>query len=342
MTAGRRPEVVVVTGASAGVGRAVVRRFASDGARIGLLARGPDGLEAARREIEERGGQAHAVPTDVSDAAEVERAAASVEEAFGPIDTWVNDAMVSVFSPFREMTAGEFRRVTEVTYLGCVYGTMAALRRMLPRDRGTVVQVGSALAHRSIPLQSAYCGAKHAIKGFTESIRCELIHERSRVHITEVDLPALNTPQFGWVRSRLPREPQPVPPIFQPEVAAEAIVWAARHRRRRMSVGWPTVKAILGEKLVPAYADRRLAYDAWDGQMTDQPARPGRRDNLEAPVPGDHGAHGAFDHRASAWSWQLWANTNRGLVAAAGAIVLAGVLKGLAGDRDGRPRLAPR
>jgi NAD(P)-dependent dehydrogenase (short-subunit alcohol dehydrogenase family) len=222
----------VVTGASAGVGRAVARRFARDGARIALLARGTDGLDAARREIEEAGATALVCPVDVASAAHVEEAAERIERELGPIDIWINNAMTSVFSPVREMQADEYRRVTEVTYLGVVHGTLAALRRMLPRDRGTIVQVGSALAYRGIPLQSAYCASKHAIEGFMDSLRCELIHDRSRVHVTMVHLPAMNTPQFRWVKSRLPHKAQPVPPIYQPEVAADAIHWAAHHRRR--------------------------------------------------------------------------------------------------------------
>lgn len=228
----QRPEVVVVTGASAGVGRATVRAFARRSASIGLLARGRDGLEAARQEVETLGGNALVVPIDVADADQVEAAAAAVEEEFGPIDIWVNNAMVSVFSPAKEMTPAEYKRVTEVTYLGYVYGTLAALKRMLAQDRGVIVQVGSALTYRGIPLQSAYCGAKHAIEGFTESVRCELLHDGSNVKITMVQMPALNTPQFGWVKSRLPRKPQPVAPIYQPVVAAEAIVWAAHDYRR--------------------------------------------------------------------------------------------------------------
>jgi NAD(P)-dependent dehydrogenase (short-subunit alcohol dehydrogenase family) len=224
MSGRRRPEVVVITGASAGVGRATVRAFARLGAHIGLLARGHDGLNAARQEVEAVGGQALVLPTDVANDAQVEAAATAVEAAFGPIDIWVNNAMVSVFSPVKEMTPEEFRRVTEVTYLGTVHGTMAALRRMLPRDHGTIVQVGSTLAYRGIPLQAAYCGAKHAIQGFTESVRCELLHDGSHVRLTMVQLPALNTPQFGWVKNRLPHKGQPVPPIYQPGVAAEAIV----------------------------------------------------------------------------------------------------------------------
>src|SRR5215468_10361581 len=245
-----RPEIVVVTGASAGVGRATVREFARYGAHIGLLARGRDGLEAARREVEDMGGRALALPTDVSDADRVEAAAAEVEEKFGPIDVWVNNAMTSVFSPVKEMKPEEFKRVTEVTYLGVVYGTLAALKRMLPRDHGVIVQVGSALAYRGIPLQAAYCGAKHAIQGFMDSLRCELLHDGSKVQVTMVQMPALNTPQFGWVKSRLPHTAQPVPPIYQPEVAAEAIVHAAHHPRRELYVAFSTVKAIIGNKLM--------------------------------------------------------------------------------------------
>ncbi|MGH7971376.1 MAG: SDR family oxidoreductase, partial [Limisphaerales bacterium] len=244
-------DVVVITGASAGVGRATVREFARHGARIGLVARGVVGLEAARREVEQLGGEALVLPTDVADPEQVEAAARKVEEQFGPLDIWVNDAMVTVFSPFKEMTAEEFRRVTEVSYLGAVYGTMVALKRMLPRDQGAIVQVGSAMAYRSIPLQSAYCGAKSAIRGFTDSLRSELIHDGSRVHITMVQLPAVNTPQFSWVKSRLPNKSQPVPPIYQPEVPAEAIYWAAHHRRRELFVGVPAVKAIEGTKVIP-------------------------------------------------------------------------------------------
>ena len=249
MASTNRPEVVVITGASAGVGRATVQAFARRGAHIGLLARGQAGLEGARRDVEELGGQAMVLPTDVSHPEQVEQAADAVERAFGPIDVWVNDAMCSVFSPAKEMTPADYRRVTEVAYLGFVYGTLAALKRMLPRNRGMIVQVGSALAYRGIPLQSAYCGAKHAIHGFTESVRCELIHDRSNVKITMVQMPALNTPQFDWVKSRLPRKPQPVPPIYQPEVAAEAIYHAAHHYRREWYVGGSTAVVIAGNKL---------------------------------------------------------------------------------------------
>jgi NAD(P)-dependent dehydrogenase (short-subunit alcohol dehydrogenase family) len=319
MPGSRQPEVVVITGASAGVGRATVRAFAGRGASIGLIARGRDGLEAAKREVEELGGKALVLPLDVADAEQVELAAAQVEEKLGPIDIWINNAMVSVFSPVRETTPEEYRRVTEVTYLGYVYGTLAALRRMLPRDRGTIVQVGSALAYRGIPLQSAYCGAKHAIQGFCDSLWSELIHDGSNVRLTMVQLAAMNTPQFRWVKSRLPRKPQPVPPIFQPEVAARAIVWAAHHDRREVWVGWPTVKAIAGNKVAPGYADRYLAKNGYESQQYDGLDDPHRANNLWEPLSGDHGAHGDFDDRATYRSPQLWATTHRGLLALAGA-----------------------
>jgi short-subunit dehydrogenase len=287
--------VVVVTGASAGVGRAVVREFARRGASVGLVARGMDGLEGARREVELLGGRAVIAQADVADENEVERAAELVEAQLGPIDIWVNDAMVSVSSPIDQLTADEVRRVTEVTYLGTVWGTLAALRRMKPRDHGVIVQVGSALAYRSIPLQAAYCAAKHAVKGFSQSLRTELLHEKSRVKVAMVDLPAVNTPQFDWSRSRMPRRAQPVPPIFQPEIAARAIVDTALRPRRRKILGWPTLKAILAEMFVPGLADRWLARKGVEAQMTAEPTSALHRDNLFAPLPGDHGAHGRFD-----------------------------------------------
>ncbi|MDT8304364.1 MAG: SDR family oxidoreductase [Anaerolineae bacterium] len=311
-------DIVVITGASAGVGRATVRAFAERGAHIGLLARGEDGLQAARREVEAGGGKALVLPTDVADADQVEAAAAAVEAELGPIDIWVNNAMVSVFSPFKQMTAEEFKRVTDVTYLGTVYGTMAALRRMLPRNQGSIVQVGSALAYRGIPLQSAYSGAKHGTQGFTESLRAELIHDNSAVRLTMVQLPALNTPQFRWVKSRLPNKAQPVPPIYQPEVAAAAIVWAAYHDRREVTAGLSSVLTIWGNKLLPGLGDRYLARTGYKSQQTDEPRDPDQPHNLWQPLPGDHGAHGVFDERARADSRQLWANMHlRELAAAA-------------------------
>ena len=306
-----KKETVVITGASAGLGRAIAREFGRHRANVGLLARGIDGLRAARREIEAAGGRAVAISVDVADSYAVESAAAAIEARFGPIDIWVNNAMTSVFSPAYKMRPEEYRRVTEVTYLGAVHGTLAALKRMLPRDRGVIVQVGSALAYRSIPLQSAYCAAKHAVAGFTDSVRCELIHDKSRVRLTMVHMPALNTPQFGWVKSRLLRKAQPVPPIFQPEVGAKAIYWAAHHHRREIYVGWPTVEAIVGNKLAPGLLDNYLGRTGYDSQQTNRPENPFRRHNLWHPIPGDHGAHGTFDQQARAQSYQSWANLHR-------------------------------
>jgi NAD(P)-dependent dehydrogenase (short-subunit alcohol dehydrogenase family) len=313
-TARIQQEVVVITGASAGVGRATARAFARRGAHIGLLARGRDGLEGARQDVEALGGKALAVQTDVADAKQVDNAADAVERAFGPIDVWVNNAMTSVFSPIAELTTDEIKRVTEVTYLGTVHGTMAALKRMRPRDRGVIVQVGSALAYRAIPLQAAYCAAKHAVQGFTQSLRCELLHDNSHIRVSMVHLPALNTPHFSWVRSRLPRKPQPVPPIYQPEIAAEAIVWATEHDRREIEVGAPTVVAVEGNKLFAGLMDRYLARNGYDSQQTDEPAEPRRRDNLWEPLPGDRGVHGSFGYRATSFSPHFWLNTHRGWV----------------------------
>lgn len=318
--------VIVITGASAGIGRATAIEFAKAGASIGLIARGEERLEAAKREVEQFGGRAIAVSADVADAERLEAAADQVENQLGPIDVWVNNAMTTVFSPFDEITPEEFQRATEVTYLGVVYGTMSALRRMKTRDRGVIVQVGSALAYRAIPLQSAYCGAKHAIRGFTDSVRCELIHDRSNIHVTMVQLPALNTPQFSWCKTRLPNHPQPVPPIYQPEVAARAIVWAANHPRREFYVGWPAVKTILANKLVPGLADRFLARQGYDTQQTDEPIDPSRPANLFAPVAGDFAAHGIFDERATAASKQWWLTTHRSWIFALLFIVLVGLL----------------
>ncbi|MGC1485997.1 MAG: SDR family oxidoreductase [Candidatus Acidiferrum sp.] len=316
-------EVVVIAGASAGVGRATARAFARRGARIGLLARGKDGLEGTRSDVEADGGEALAISTDVAHSNEVGAAAEAVEKQFGPIDIWVNNATTTIFSPFKEITPEEFKRATEVTYLGTVYGTMAALKRMAPRNRGASVQVGSALAYRSIPLQAPYCGAKHAIRGFTDSLRSELIHDHSHIHLTMVQMPALNTPQFNWCKTRLPRHPQPVPPIFQPEVAAEAIVWAAHHKRREVYVGGPTVQAIEANKVAPGLLDSYLARTCYDGQQTDEPINPDRPSNLFEPVAGDHGAHGIFDSQARQNSAQLWQTTHRTWLTAAGVGVAA-------------------
>jgi short-subunit dehydrogenase len=322
--------VVVITGASAGVGRAVAREFACEGAKIGLIARGIDGLEGAKRDIEAIGGQAIVLAADVADATAVEAAATKVEETFGPIDIWINNATATVFAPIKETTAEEFKRVTEVTYLGVVYGTMAALRRMLPRDRGVIVQVGSALAYRGIPLQAAYCGAKHAIQGFDDSLYSELLHDKSNVRLTMVNLPAINTPQFDWSRSKMPWRAQPVPPIFQPEVAARAIRWAADHHRRELNVAWPASKAIIGNNFFPGYGDSYLA-DHLDDQMTEEPEDPNRPHNLWQPLGGDRGAHGRFDDRALDHSIALDLNLNRSrigpLVALAGSALMSALRK---------------
>jgi NAD(P)-dependent dehydrogenase (short-subunit alcohol dehydrogenase family) len=334
-------QVVVVTGGSAGVGRAAAEAFAREGAKVAVLARGRERLEAAVRELKGLGGQAMSVQVDVADANQVENAARQAEEQLGPIDIWVNDAMTTVFAPFKEVTAEDFRRATEVTYLGTVYGTMAALRRMLPRDRGTIIQVGSALADRSIPLQSAYCGAKHAIRGFTDSLRCELIHDRSNVHITMVQLPGMNTPQFDWCKSLLPHRAQPVPPIYEPEIAADAIVYAATHRRRELYVGFPTVEAIWGNKFIAGALDRYLARTNYQGQQTAQAEDPFRPNNLWEPAPGNFGAHGRFDDRARQHSVQWWAAEHigwyrglAGLALLAGAAVVGATLAALPGRRD--------
>ena len=308
----RPTPVVVVTGASAGVGRAVTRAFAERGASLALLARGRDGLEATAAEVETTGGRALALPVDVANADAVNAAAATTESVLGPIDVWVNNAMVSVFSPVSELTAAEIRRVTEVSYLGYVHGTLAALARMRPRDRGVILQVGSALAYRAIPLQAPYCGAKHAIEGFTESLRCELLHDHSAVRVTMVQLPALNTPQFDWVRSRLPKRARPVSPVFQPEVAARAVVWAADHAPRELKVAWPTVRAIYANRVVPGLLDRLLAAVGYDGQQDDEPADSDTPDNLFDPRPGDPGAHGRFDCEARSSSWLLTARLEAG------------------------------
>src|SRR3954468_17743747 len=320
--------IVVITGASAGIGRATARHFGEKGWRVALVARGVDGLEAAEREIEQAGGEAMVLPTDVADEHAVDEAAERVEQDWGPIEVWVNDAMATIYCEFMQIPPEDFRRATEVTYLGAVWGTRAALKRMLPRDHGAIVQVGSALAYRSIPLQAPYCGAKSALRGFTDSLRSELIHRRSKVHLTMVQLSAFNTPQFEWGRTCMAKQPQPLPPIFQPEVAAKAIYYAATHRRRELWVGWPAIKAIVGTRLLPGLGDRILATEAYRGQHTDEPLPPGRRDNLYSPVPGDHGAHGRFDARARPRSTQVWLTTHRSgaLAAAAGLAIGIGAL----------------
>jgi len=314
--------VVVVTGASAGVGRAAARAFASEGAHVGLIARDTEGLQAAAREMGELGGKGLAVPADVADADQVAAAAARIEQELGPIEVWVNNAMTTIFGRLTDVTPQEYKRATEVTYLGTVYGTMAALRRMLPRNNGHIIQVGSALAYRSIPLQAAYCGAKHAIAGFTDSLRSELIHDNKDIHLTMVQLPAMNTPQFTWCRSKMPRHPQPVPPIFQPEVAAERIVWASHHTRREVFVGAPTVIAIEANKVAPALADYYLGRTGFDSQQTKEDVPKDRPDNLFEPLPGDFGAHGIFGEQAHTQAATTWLSEHKGLTAFAGAMAL--------------------
>jgi short-subunit dehydrogenase len=329
-----KSKVIVVTGASGGVGRAVVRKLGAQGAKIGLLARGHDGLEGARRDVEKGGGQAIALPTDVSDAKQVEAAAQAVEERFGPIDVWINDAMVSMYAPFIHMAPDEFKHIVEVTFLGQVYGTHCALKRMMPRDRGVIIQVGSALAYRSIPLQSAYCASKHAIEGFTESVRSELIHQKSRVRISMVNLPGVNTTQFEWTKNRLPHKPRPTGPIFQPEVAADAIIWTIDNARRQVNVGWPTVKAVVGEKFIPDALDHYLAHAAWEGAQLPAPADPNHQDNFWEPLRGDHGSHGPFDEQARTHSSQLWMTKNRRWLTALAGLGIGAAAVALARGRE--------
>lgn len=324
-----KDQVVVVTGASAGVGRATAVAFAAAGAKVALLARGEQGLNGAAREVQAAGGRAFVCPVDVADAEAVFAAADRVEAEFGQILIWVNNAMATVFSPVDMITPQEYRRATEVTYLGAVYGTMAALARMKAHGCGTIVQVGSALAHRAIPLQSPYCGAKYALRGFTDAVRSELIHDHSPVHITMVHLAGFNTPQFNWARNHFNKRPQPLAPVYQPEVAARAIVWAAQHRRRAVWVGWPTVQTILANRIAPAIMDRIMASKAYEGQLSEEDEPAGRRDNLFEPVPDDVGSHGRFDRRASARSWQLSLSTRRGLVVTGAVVVLAVVAAGV-------------
>ena len=331
--------IVVITGASAGVGRATVRAFAADGWDVALIARGTAGLEAAADEARAAGRRALVLPLDVADATAVDEAAGQVERELGPIDAWINIAMESVFAPVAETSAEEYRRVTEVNYLGYVHGTLAALRRMKERDSGVIVQVGSALAYRSIPLQSAYCGTKHAVVGFTDSLRCELIHDQSQVRVTAVHLPAVNTPQFGWVRSRLPRRAQPVPPIFAPEVAAKAILAAVSHPRRELFVGWPTLLSVWGQKVVPGLLDRYLGQTGYESQQTTE-SRPDRPDNLDRPLDDatDRGAHGPFDKRERSWSPALELSLHRRLVAGLVAAVGAATVVGARRRETGRAR----
>jgi NADP-dependent 3-hydroxy acid dehydrogenase YdfG len=322
---GRRFEgkAVVVTGASAGIGRAIARAFGRQGARVGLVARSEEALGNAAEEIREAGGEALVLALDLADAAAVDRAADEVAARFGGIDVWVNDAMVSVFSPVAQMRADEYRRVTDVNYLGTVHGTLAALRHMRPRDSGVIVQIGSALAYRSIPLQSAYCASKAAVRGFTDALRCELIHDGSGVKLTMLQLPAVNTPQFDVVRNRLDAHARPVPPVYQPETIAEGVLFAAERAPRELWIGWSTVKAIVGQRLIPGLLDRYLARMAWDAQTTDVAPKP-ERDNVDAPLPGDRGARGIFDGIARPGSLELWLRMHR-VALAAGAALVAGL-----------------
>ena len=332
------PQTVVVTGASAGIGRAVATAYGARGATVGLIARGEVGLAAAARDVEKAGGTAVVLPTDVADPDQVFAAVERMEAGTGPIDTWVNVAFTSVFAPFDQISPAEFRRATEVTYLGYVYATQAVLPRMKARDRGTIVHVGSALAYRGIPLQTAYCGAKHATQGFHEALRCELLHEKSNVRVTMVQMPAVNTPQFSWVLSRLPRRPQPVPPIYQPETVAEMVLFAADHpRRREYWVGSSTTATLVANALAPGLLDRYLARTGFDSQQTDQPHDPDAPANLFSPADGDgghdFGAHGEFDSRSRTWDPQLWASRHHGTLAAAGAAAATALLTWRRGRR---------
>lgn len=333
-----KASVVVITGASAGLGRAIAHGFAKRGSHIGLIARNPEALNAAKEECEALGGKALVLPADVSDAEAVEAAASRVEEQFGPIDIWVNDAMVSVFSPVKEMEASDYKRVTDVLYLGFVHGTLAALRRMLSRDKGTIIQIGSALSYRSIPLQSAYCACKHAINGFTDSLRCELIHDQSNVQLTAVHMPAMNTTQFDWVKNRMPNDPQPVPPIFEPELAAEVVVAAgfAKHPRREYWVGSPTVMAIVGQKFIPGLLDVYLGKTGYKSQqIPDEPKDPNAPDNLYEYVPGTHSARGKFGARSTSTSGEIFVSLHRGSLALGAAAALTALGVALVAKRRG-------
>ena len=330
------PLVVAITGASAGLGRAIAHAYAKRGAKLGLMARNPEALAAAKRECENLGGHAIFIPTDVSDADAVERAASQIEQELGPIDIWVNDAMVSVFSPVKEMEASDYKRVTDVLYLGFVHGTLSALRRMLPRDRGTIIQIGSALAYRSIPLQSAYCACKHAINGFTDSLRCELIHDGSNVKITAVQMPAMNTTQFDWVKNRMPDNTQPVPPIFEPEISAEVVVAAgvAKRPRREYWVGSPTVAAIIGQKFIPGLLDIYLGKTGYKSQqIQNEPRNPKASNNLYEYVPGIHSARGKFDNRSKRTSAEVYVSLHRGWFAL-GVLGLVGIGTALFASRS--------
>jgi NAD(P)-dependent dehydrogenase (short-subunit alcohol dehydrogenase family) len=318
-------KIVVVTGAGSGIGRAIARRFGEGGCKVALLSRGEEALAGATREVEQAGGTVMTIPTDVADPEAVEAAAERVEREWGPIDVWVNDAMTTVFAFFEEIEPEEYRRATDVTYHGTVWGTRAALKRMVPRDRGTIVLVGSALAYQGIPLQAPYCGAKHAIKGFFDSVRAELRHKGSNVHVTMVQLPGVNTPQFNHCRAKTPGHPQPVAPVYQPEVPADAVYWAAQHRRRQAYVGISTVYTVLGSKFAPWIAERYLAKTAVSGQQTeDPPEAKNREGNLMKPQPGDPGPHGRFDEKAHGRSPQWWASKHRGLLTSVAALALAG------------------
>jgi NAD(P)-dependent dehydrogenase (short-subunit alcohol dehydrogenase family) len=317
-------EVVVITGASGGIGRAAARRFGADGARVALLARGERGLKAAVREVEAEGGKALVLPTDVSDHDQVEAAAESAEDALGPIDVWVNNAMVTVYAEFLDIEPKEFRRATDVTYHGMVWGTRSALKRMLPRDSGSIVQVCSAMSYRGIPLQSPYCGAKAACKNFTESLITELRHHKSKVRLSMIQLPGVNTTQFTWGRTKLPKQTMPVPPIYQPEIAADAIHHAAHHKRRQIYVGIPTVMNIIGERVAPWFLDWYLGKTGFGSQMTDHPLDPDGHDNLFEPVDEDRGAHGPFDDKAHEHSAQYLLAKHRGIVLAGVGAAVAG------------------
>jgi NAD(P)-dependent dehydrogenase (short-subunit alcohol dehydrogenase family) len=318
-------EVIVITGASGGIGRAVARAFAAPGVRIALLARGARGLEHARLEVERAGAQALAFCVDVADEAQVEAAAARIEREWGRIDVWVNNAMATIFGPISALNGGQIKRATEVSYLGAVYGTLSALKRMRTRNRGVIVQVGSALAYRAIPLQAPYCAAKHALRGFTDSLRCELLHDRSNIRLTMVHLSAFNTPQFDWALNLVGKRSMPVPPIFQPELAAEAIVWAARHERREVFVGWPAVQAVTANKLFPGWLDRMLSKQGYSGQITSEPLPAQACANLYDPCDVNPGAHGRFDGQARSTSAQWWVTTHRALTAGA-AVMSAAVV----------------